>query len=98
MIRRGSLDTHKRMSKGWGEGCEKERTRIDDNLVSTRLHRLVVVAREKLPESRQTGSPHPDLKVLVLAQVRDRVLVRVASAREPFDPERWRDALIVGVR
>jgi hypothetical protein len=74
-----------------------EHTGINGNLITTRLHRLIVVAEKQFPERRQPSKPHPDLKMFVHAQIGHRILGRIAASGVFESPVRWWDALIVGV-
>ena len=48
------------------------------NLIATSLHSCVVIPVVELSEGRQSRRPHPDLEVLVCAQVWEGVLGSIA--------------------
>ena len=77
-------------------GREQGRTHEDVDLVRAGRHVLVVVAVVQLAECRQARRAHPDLEVLVGAQVRQSRLVRVA-VRVALGPVRRRDDVGRGV-
>lgn len=54
------------------------RTVIDIHSVTTTLHGLIVVTLSKLAKIRKAGSPHPNLDVLSLLQVRRWIILSVA--------------------
>ena len=65
------------------------RTVIDIHLIDSSRHGLIVVAESKLAEGRQTSCPHPDLELLILAQIWNRVRFSVAIRISPGPIRRW---------
>src|SRR5690625_2524555 len=60
------------------------------------MHSFGVVSPGQFAESRQTCSPHPNLELLVLLQIRGLIVFGVPF-RVPFMPIRWRGYFVGGI-
>ena len=74
-----------------GDHDRLKRTRIDNNLIPPFQQLVIVIAAIQLSKCRQTRSTHPVMEMLVVTQVRGRIVTRV-PIREPQTPVRgWDD-------
>ena len=62
-------------------------------LISPRLHGLIVISQSQLAESGQPSRAHPDLKFFILLQIRRRVILSVVI-RVFLVPVWWRHDLV----